>query len=237
MLLLGPLRSNMEVGPQSIRPIKHLKAPLGKFTLERFLSWIGVWKQCIKNRFSKMRKGYNVGAFMAQMLTSLSAWKANCAQWYLFSVFFFSAPFPHSLQPPSVRLSTELSCFSRLPTCLFPIVWIFLHLWFFPQLSLHPSLFPSASFSPGARWCSLITGARRRLLAAALHCEGCARIRCVRACVRFGVCLIFFRCFVGREKTTNLALFPALFLSPLLEVDAFLKRFDLAWNEYLSLQT
>lgn len=61
-----------------------------------------------------------------------------------------------------------------------------------------------------------------------LHCEGCARIRCVRACVRFGVCLIFFRCFVGREKTTNLALFPALFLSPLLEVDAFLKRFDLA---------
>lgn len=176
----------MEVGPQSIRPIKHLKAPLGKFTLERFLSWIGVWKQCIKNRFSKMRKGYNVGAFMAQMLTSLSAWKANCAQWYLFSVFFFSAPFPHSLQPPSVRLSTELSCFSRLPSCLFPIVWIFLHLWFFPQLSLHPSLFPSASFSPGARWCSLITGARYTQGLATLRglCEDqmCAcvcAIRCV----------------------------------------------------------
>lgn len=88
-----------------------------------------------------MRKGCNVGTFMAQMLISLIAWKAQLAQWYLLSVFIFSAPF-------STLSSLPLSVFQ--PSChVFEAPYLFVSycLDFPPSLILSPALSPSIFIS------------------------------------------------------------------------------------------
>ena len=96
----------------------------------------------------------------------------------------FSLSPPSSLQPLSVHLSTGPLCFEApflfVSYCLDfpPSLILSIHLYFHPLL-----------FSPGAYWCSLITGAHWRLLPAALLCEGRVQIRCVRACVCDWVCI------------------------------------------------
>lgn len=126
-----------------------------------------------------MRTKYHGGSFIAQILISLTALQFHSLSSTPFFLLF--AP-SHSLQPLSVHLSAELSCFEA------PFLFVSYCLDFPPSLILSSALsihlyFHPPLFSPGACWCSLITGARRRLLPAALLCEGCARITCVRVCV------------------------------------------------------
>lgn len=180
---------------------------------------VGAWKPCNKNIFNifNMRTKYHVGSFIVQILIPLTALQTHSGPIWLHlfcPLFSFSLPLSTcSSLSLSIHLSTELLCFEA------PFLFVSYCLDFpsvaesFPS-SLHPSLFPSASFffSPGAYWCSLITGACRRLLPAALLCEGCARIRCVRVFDWAWVWFFFFCCSVGRENMTNPTLFPALFL-------------------------
>lgn len=141
---------------------------------------MGAWKRCIKKKHIQYEN--KISRFIAQILISLTALKTHLCPTPT------SASFSPSLNRAVVFWGSPLVCF-----LLFGFSPITESIPRSLSLSLHPSLFPSASFfPPGAYWCSLITGACRQLLPAALLCEGCAQIRCARVCVCDWVCIWFF---------------------------------------------
>lgn len=185
----------------SLLEVKCSNATLGKFHLENFEVEFCAWVP--ENSELKTDIQYE---------NKTSHWRFHCTNtdftyciknsvWLpLFFPFFSPASLCPSLNRAAVFWVCLLVCF-----VLFGFSSVALS-------SLHPSFFPSASFSPGAYWCSLITGARRELLPTALLCEGCTWIRCVCAYI----CLIwlafdFFVAPFAQRNNAKPTLFPAFF--------------------------
>lgn len=108
------------------------------------------WKWLIVQIFNMRRKNL-IGSFTAQILISLTALKTHTAPTLLSPSLLTLFPFSRLSTRLSIFLSVfqQSCCVLRLPSCLFPIVWIFPPLLILsPAFPIHLTFYPLFFFSP-----------------------------------------------------------------------------------------